>query len=137
MKRLLLPLLAALALPTAVYAEPVWIEYHRANLFDYKKEKCPNNFCGFIFYVDVKSIVRNKDNVYYNKSTSNFGVGNKLWADTDLNRESSGESIDCKRKIITSEGKKIRVKEAPIKDIYNKDKNSPTKDLYNFVCKWK
>ena len=127
MKRLILPLLAALALPTAVNAEPVWIEYHRANLFDYKKEKCPNNFCGFIFYVDVKSIVRNKDKVFYNTSGANFGVKNKLWPDTDLNKNSVGESIDCKKRIITSNGEIIKVDDA---------KNSSPKDLYNFVCKW-
>ncbi len=139
MKRSFLPLLALLALPTVVNTEPVWIEYHRANLFDYKKEKCPMNVCGVIFYVDVKSIERNKNNVYFNTSATNFGVGNKLWPDTDLNKDSDINSIDCERRTITSdsEGQKIKVKDLPIKDTDNNEINSPIKDLYNFVCNWK
>ena len=135
MKRLLLPLLAALALPTTVNAEPVWIEFHRLKAFDYKKEKCPFNHCGFINYVDVKSIVRNKENVFFNLLWRDFGVADELWPITD-SMKSSG-SMDCKKRIFTGEGYKTKVKDAPIKDINNNDVNSPTKDLYNFVCDWK
>ena len=126
MKRLLLLLLAALALPTAVNAEPVWIEYHRVKIFDYKKEKCPFNHCGFISYVDVKSIVKNKEKVFFNLLTRKFGVADELRPIKDSIKISG--SMDCKKRILTLDGSKIKVKDAI---------NSHPKDLYNFVCDWK
>ena len=121
MKRLLLPLLAALALPTAVNAEPVWIEVYRTNVFE-RNGKCIDDLCGFIWYIDVKSIVKNKKKRYFNFSSGALVTNGGLRKGTDLNKDISSDFADCsKEKLFSTLEKKVTLVNAAFHD---------------FVCNW-
>ena len=102
MRKLLIPLLAALALPTAVNAE-TWVQaaslMHddaKPGTVGYSLCKEINN-CGMGLFVDVKSIVKRGNFVYFNldiKSLDNNAV--------PLDREFDGVvwTADCEKKLL-------------------------------------
>ena len=130
MKRLLLPLLAALALPTAVNAE-TWILVHSSG--------------SYSRYIDASSVVKNGSWRYANlKYTSTTGGGHE-----------SGIKVDCKEQIyIYSTGQfgvPINIKyKRKSKDYWvsvgidklekevNKNETKLSEGIYQFLCKeWK
>ena len=82
MKRLLLPLIAALALPNAVNAKPVWVEIFKIE----HPETCRNPVlgCASAWFLDVNSIVKNRSNVYLNMSTGQVDKYGKILETWDL-----------------------------------------------------
>ena len=102
MKRLLLPLLAALALPTGVNAE-TWLQaanimFNNAKPGTLGHMSCKEvNICGMGLFVDIKSIVKRGNFVYFNldiKSLDNNAV--------PLDREFDGVvwTADCEKKLL-------------------------------------
>ena len=124
MKRLLLPLIAALALPNAVNAKPVWVEIFKIE----HPETCRNPVlgCASAWFLDVNSIVKNRSNVYLNMSTGQVDKYGKILETWDLDEESEAITIKCNEKIIVYRGKEIKVK-----------KHELHIAKYDFACNWK
>ena len=123
MKRLLLPLIAALALPTAVNAE-TWVQAASLMHDDAKPGTvgyllCKEiNNCGMGLFVDVKSIVKRGNFVYFNFDTKPL---DKYAVPKDGEFEAVGWPADCKNKLL---GPKLKIR-APGKE---------EKKLLKFLC---
>ena len=126
MKRFLIPLLAALGLPTAVNAE-TWIQATNF-MFDKAKqgtmgyELCKtDNMCGFGYYVDAKSLVKRGDFVYFYLDVKTI---DKYAIPKDRGFDGTGWIVDCKKKLMGTNLKKIR-----------KPTGNTENELIEFVCK--
>ena len=101
MKRLLLPLIAALALPTAVNAE-TWVQV--ANIMHTNEPGTlgyllckERNSCGLGLFVDVKSIVKRGNFVYFNFDTK-FVDKNAVPKDREF--DGVGWTADCEKELL-------------------------------------
>ena len=123
MKRFLIPLLASIALPTAVNAKPVWVDIFKIE----HPEHCghPVVGCASAWFLDVNSIVKNRSNVYLNMSTSQVDKNGKILETWELDENVEAITIKCNEKIIVSRGKEIKVK------------NELHIAQYDFACNWK
>ena len=101
MKRLLLPLIAALALPTAVNAE-TWVQV--ANIMHTNEPGTlgyllckERNSCGLGLFVDVKSIVKRGNFVYFNFDTKPL---DKYAVPKDREFDGVGWTADCEKELL-------------------------------------
>tara|TARA_Y100000739_G_C20449969_1_gene391806 strand:- start:205 stop:582 length:378 start_codon:yes stop_codon:yes gene_type:complete len=124
MKRLLLPLVAALALPTAVNAE-TWVQaanlmHNNAKPGTVGYELCKtNNSCGLGLFIDVKSIVKRGNFVYFNFDTK-FVDNNAVPKDREF--DAVGWTADCEKELL---GPNLKMKLAS---------GNAKKKLLKFVC---
>ena len=123
MRKLLIPLLAALALPTAVNAE-TWVQAASLMHDDAKPGTvgyllCKEiNNCGMGLFVDVKSIVKRGNFVYFNFDTKPL---DKYAVPKDREFEAVGWTADCKNKLL---GPNLKMRPASGREI----------KLLKFVC---
>ena len=124
MRKLLIPLLAALALPTAGNAE-TWVQAANMMHNDAKSgtvgySLCKEiNSCGLGFFVDVKSIVKRGNLVYFNFA-SKFVDKNAVPKDREFN--GVGWTADCQKKLL---GPNLKMRLAS---------GNAEKNLLKFVC---
>ena len=123
MKRLLLPLLVALAIPNAVNAKPVWVNVFKADHLKHCGH--PVIGCASAWYVDVNSIVKNGNNVYLNLSTSQVDKNGKILETWELGENVEAITYKCNEKIMVLRGNEVKVK------------NELQLAQYDFACKWK
>ena len=123
MRKLLIPLLAALALPTAVNAE-TWVQaaslMHddaKPGTVGYSLCKEINN-CGMGLFVDVKSIVKRGNFVYFNFDTK-FVDKNAVPKDREF--DGVGWTADCEKELL---GPNLKIR-AP---------GNEEKKLLKFLC---
>ena len=126
MKRLLLPLLAALALPTAVNAE-IWIDV--ANYYE-GLEKGRR-------YIDSSSIYKKGDWIYAKKKIGSSTINIRTRQPREL-------KVNCKKGILIDDTSTPYLQDERLGDGYWKLRNYPTAKKhrnpqldgsYNFLCK--
>ena len=81
--------------------------------------------CASAWFLDVNSIVKNRNNVYLNMSTSQVDKNGKILETWDLDENVEAITIKCNEKIIILRGKEINVK------------NELHIAQYDFACNWK
>ena len=124
MKRLLLLLI--LFSPN-VLAQETWIQVANNSWHDAKKgsfgyQKCiqERKWCGFGYFVDVKSIVKKTDFVYFNFDSK--PINYNLIPD-DRVFEGTGWIVDCRKKLMGTNPQKMR-----------KASGDTENQLIEFVC---
>ena len=120
-------LLLVFILSPNVFAKETWIQatnymFDKAKQGSMGYELCKtNNSCGFGYYVDVKSLVKRSNFVYFNLDVKTI---DKFAIPEDKEFDGTGWIVDCKKKLMGTNLKKIR-----------KPTGNTENELIEFVCK--